>query len=109
MKLYSMFTHKGRIHIQFPPSWVEGANPLYASAPGRWGTEAYVYFPVVGRAYRLAEDCSGSAADIGQPLPVVEAVDPASVEWSDQAPPIFEPIEKVRIYGGSNSPIRLGE
>lgn len=106
--LYSLFTHKGRVHIQFPPSWVEGAEPLFASRPGRWGTEAFVFFPAVGAAYRIAEDCSGFAAGIGQPVPVVEAVDHASIEWSEEAPAVFEPLEKVRIYGGSNSPILLG-
>lgn len=38
----------------------------------------------------------------------VGAVDPASIDgWSEKAPAVFEPLEKVRIFGGSNSPILL--
>jgi len=105
-KLFSMFTHKGRIHIKFPASWVQGADPLYAYEDSRSGPVAYVYFPAVGKAYRIWEESSVSAG-IGQPTPMVESVDPSTVEWSEKAPSIFEPLEKVRIYGGSTSPIYL--
>ena len=105
-KLFSIFTHKGRIHIKFPASWVQGADPLYAYEDSRSGPVAYVYFPAVGKAYRIWEESSVSAG-IGQPTPMVESVDPSTVEWSEKAPSIFEPLEKVRIYGGSTSPIYL--
>ena len=105
-KLFSMFTHKGRIHIKFPASWVQGADPLYAYADSRQGPVAYVYFPTVGKAYKMWEE-SSIAAGIGQPTPMVEPVDPATVEWSATPPRIFEPLEKVKIYGGSDTPIYL--
>jgi len=105
-KLFSMFTHKGRIHIKFPASWVQGADPLYAYADSHQGPVAYVYFPTVGKAYKMWE-ASSIAAGIGQPTPMVESVDPATVMWSATPPRIFEPLEKVRIYGGSTSPIYL--
>jgi hypothetical protein len=105
-KLFSMFTHKGRIHIKFPASWVQGADPLYAYEDSHQGPVAYVYFPTVGKAYKMWE-ASSIAAGIGQPTPMVESVDPATVMWSATPPRIFEPLEKVRIYGGSTSPIYL--
>jgi len=105
-KLFSMFTHKGRVHIKFPASWVQGADPLYAHANGPSGAIAFVYFPAVGQAYKIWEE-GGIAAGVGQPIPMVEPVDPAAVKWSAEPPAIFEPLEKVRLYGGSDTPIYL--
>lgn len=107
-ELYSLFTHKGRVHVQFPPAWVEGANPLYAYSDSRDGAVAYIYFPAVGRAFKLYEDWSGLQANIGQPIPVVEPVDPEGIEWSAKAPRIFEPLSVIERFGGSNEPIVLG-
>jgi hypothetical protein len=105
-EFFSMFTHRGRIHVKFPPAWVQDTNPLYAYSDSLSGPVAYVYFTAVGKAYKLWEE-SSLAAGIGQPTPMVEPVDPSTVEWSEQPPSIFEPLEKIRIYGGSNSPIYL--